>query len=186
MADEPLRWFPNKVADEEEIRMVVSYPAPNGTIKELKNLSTIINAILTVLRTGIYPGYPGIPGGGGEIGDMAKAILVERVAATTIKAGQAVCVNSAGQVVLASNVESQYEYQLGVAIENCNLGSLCKLVTAGTVTVNTWTFQAGEELYVGTAGLITMTVPQTGTFWKLGRAMSATAIVVAPETPLKL
>jgi len=114
------------------------------------------------------------------------------VSASQIRRGQPVA-SVVGGVVLASNVDLSFP-AVGVAAEGIGVGTMGRIVTAGIVDLNDWTYPAGTAnlvqgaaYYLGPDGSIVVGRPAT-VVQPIGQAVTATALSLglAPIRPAAL
>ena len=123
-------------------------------------------------------GPPGPPGAAGPQG-LPGTSISSYVAATGLQSHIAVVLNSAGQVLPADATTRAHFALAGVTVGSAASGTPVTVVTAGVVEHGGWAFIVGAPVFLGLAGTITQTLPDTAVFSKvLGVAVSPTHIAI--------
>lgn len=72
----------------------------------------------------------------------------------------------------------------GLAAAAAPVGTAVQAVRAGVLTDPAWSWTPLAPLYATAGGLLSHTAPTTGAYHKVGAAVTATTILVAPEPPI--
>lgn len=115
----------------------------------------------------------GVPGPAGETVAIPESITA---VASTILGGHRV-VQIFNNIASYANNINAYDGQLGLTMGAIEAGATFKAYTTGVVTEPSWNFVKGS-VFLGNNGLLTQTMPVTGTVVLVGKAISNKSIAL--------
>ena len=133
-----------------------------------------------------------------------EVVTIESASGVTLNAGDAVYIDSAGKLNLASGGATASKYPIGFVrgqtdgtTSNIAAGSQVEVQTDGIFTISDWTavlgsstLSPGTKYYLSsaTAGNITATAPSSSNHFivPIGRAISTTSMYIEVGEPIKL
>lgn len=138
----------------------------------------------------IYPGLISLGGGGGGTPGPAgpagsSGNTVSGLAGEALSGHRAVYFNASGQVFLASAAGVNASAAAGITVGSAAQGATVSVVLFGPVVEPSWAWVPGA-VWLGASGLLTQVAPTVGTLVRIGTALSATSISVAPVVVAKL
>lgn len=122
-------------------------------------------------------GIQGAPGSSG--GATITAIATEAIS------GQRAVYAVAGGVALSSSLANSSCEVVGVTTAAAILGDQVTVKTSGELIDPSFAFSVGP-VFLGLSGILTNTVPLTGSQVRIGKALSATKLLIEIEPPIKL
>lgn len=146
----------------------------NVTI-DVTNAAPMVNVVETALTLDITSG-----------GVVPAAVDTTLVAATDLSALRAITTNVSGQATYATNADAAGCVVLGMSKTAASAGQNVLVQTSGLVTDASWSWAKGT-VWLASNGHLTQTTPTTGQFFvPVGRAITATTIVIEIDTPLEI
>lgn len=121
-------------------------------------------------------GDPGPPG-------SSAPITLQRIAAVALGGHRVVLVTDANEFNYAS-ASTLSRIPVGITTGASNLGALATALTSGSMTEPSWSWTPGGDIFLGELGVLTQTPPTNAAVLTLGRALSATVILVDIEPPI--
>lgn len=119
----------------------------------------------------------------GPAGQDAAGATLTLPAATSIHAGRAVRL-AGGQLSHPDTTNTAHADQVaGVAETAAVIGGSARFRTAGVTENDAWAWAEGP-VYVGADGVLTQTPPAGAWLMTIGRALTATSLLVDPEPPI--
>lgn len=97
-----------------------------------------------------------------------------------------------GQRIVSLNASNEAEYPsdfsqaLGLTTNAAIGGDYLTVITGGLVYEPSWTLTPNQAVYLSVDGLLTQTVPTTGTLLQIGFAVSPTEMFIKLGTPIIL
>ena len=85
-----------------------------------------------------------------------------------------------GSAVYADPFDDDYVFA-GVSLNAGSAGGTVQAMSDGLIVEPSWSWTPLQPVYVASAGVLTQTPPTAGFFHFIGRATSATSLMVAPE-----
>lgn len=108
-------------------------------------------------------------------------------AGATLSANKVVRPDAAGKMIYADKDTLADMYKIvGITITSIIEDATGYIIIEGQVDNDTWSWTIGNPIYLGNTGDLTQTVPTTGFLMVVGRAVSGTKIIWAPESPIEL
>jgi hypothetical protein len=143
-----------------------------------------VREVVAVVAAGPQ-GPQGVQGQRGPAGDG----LFDFVATSAIGGHRLLATNSAGQVVYADNTEPTHAHTLlGLSTNAAEAGAAIAVLQTGPITEPSWTWAAGQPIFLGASGLLTQTPPappQAAFSMVVGFALSPTEIFLTQRDPIK-
>jgi len=127
-----------------------------------------------VVQGGVQ-GPPGVPG--------ASTQFEYHPAGMTLGGNRAVTVNSSGQLVYPDTTQVN-SWCLGVTKHSALIGELVQVQIFGSHTEPSWSWIAGESIFLGTNGVLTQTQPTTGQLIVVGTSQTPTRIFIDINPPI--
>lgn len=124
---------------------------------------------------GVWPA--GLPFRGADAGVLALT------AGAQLPLHASLMFNAGGEAILGDPTGTPYLWA-GFAAAAAGTDAPVRAVRAGLLTDPAWAWTPGEALFAAPAGALSPTPPQSGAYHKLGSAVTATTILVAPEPPV--
>ena len=90
-----------------------------------------------------------------------------------------------GQAILADPTVQGYVWA-GLAHDAATTGASVTAIRSGLVTDPSWTWTPGAPLFAAPAGALSSAPPTSGAYHKLGNAITATTILLAPEPVINI
>lgn len=85
-----------------------------------------------------------------------------------------------------STVLSDAQAVVGITGGAASASSEVTVITSGKVTEPSWSWTVGQNVYLSTNGLMTQTAPSSGFLIVIGKALSATTLLISINTPITL
>jgi hypothetical protein len=127
-----------------------------------------------VVQGGVQ-GPPGVPG--------ASTQFEYHPAGMTLGGNRAVTVNSLGQLVYPDQTQIN-TWCLGVTKHSALTGELVQVQIFGSHTEPSWSWNAGEPVFLGLNGTLTQIPPVSGQFVTVGTAQTPTRIFIDINPPI--
>ena len=123
-------------------------------------------------------GIQGPPGPIGPQGGSGEQVFV-RYAGEVVPALVVVWEDADGLVHPLSHTDTNHIYcALGLAISSAQVGESVRVQRMGAVDDESWSWTAGQRLYLAQDGRLTVTPPQDGAFFVVGTAVSPTRVLL--------
>lgn len=119
----------------------------------------------------------------GPAGQDAAGATLTLPTATSIHAGRAVRLVGGQLSHPDTNSPAHADQVAGVAETAAASGATARIRTAGVTDNDAWAWAEGP-VYVGADGVLTQTPPASGWLMTIGRALTATSLLVDPEPPI--
>jgi len=110
----------------------------------------------------------------------ADAGVLPLAAGAAVAAHRSLMFAADGTAVLGDPTVAGYVWA-GLAAAAAATGTAVKAIRAGLVTDPAWAWTPGGPIFAAPAGALTQAAPSTGAYHKVGSAVTATTILVAPE-----
>jgi hypothetical protein len=75
---------------------------------------------------------------------------------------------------------------VGVTTGAASSGAVATVQTSGEMTEVSWTWDISKPVYLGSAGLLTQTVPAAGVIVEIGKPTAATKLLIQIQPPIQL
>ncbi len=75
---------------------------------------------------------------------------------------------------------------IGITTGATSIGGTAALRVSGEVTEVSWTWDVSKPVYLGSAGLLTQTVPTSGVIVEIGKPTAATKLLIEIQQPIQL
>ena len=113
------------------------------------------------------------------VGQDPFVLTHEFVAQEELTTYRVVVTNEIGSLEYANHHNQDHAYRVvGVTLGSGSSGTAVVIAIHGYVKNSNWNFVAGTQVYVGSGGNITSTVPTDGFICVLGKALSSTEVLV--------
>ena len=99
---------------------------------------------------------------------------------TTVSGGMGVASAAGGAVPADAGTLAGCQAFIGVAQQGGNAGSTIAVVSYGPATDTGWAWTPYQPIFLGLAGALTQTPPETGVCFIVGFALSAAEMFVRP------
>lgn len=117
----------------------------------------------------------------------ASFIYVDYVAGVALGGHRAVVLDASEQAVYADkDTLTDRDKVIGITTGASIMGATAQIQTAGELTEPSWSWTAGDTIYLGTNGLLSNAAPVTGFVLKIGFAISPTKIFISIKQPIIL
>lgn len=169
------------VAPVPEAAVFIEDAAPSViTLDEETDLLVLPVEETQVVVAGGEQGPPGIPGpAGGQV--------IERTAGEQLSALRAVFEGAAGRVWLADATEAVEVFTLlGVTTTAAEANQPVLVQRLGAIDDAAWAWTPGVRVYLGAAGQLTQTPPDTGFDVLIGVALSPTRLLLNIQDPIEM
>lgn len=129
-------------------------------------------------------GEQGPPGPQGPAGP-ADSSLVDYVAGEALGGNRVVRADTNGKAVYASNTVAASQNLLGITTGSASLGATATVQRSGIMAEPSWSWTAGQLIYLGTNGVMTQVYPAGATIVIIvGFALTPTSIHISPREPI--
>ena len=126
----------------------------------------------------------GPPGGQGATG-APGGTAVSAIAGQALGGHRAIVLDATGAAFYADcAVPGHFGRLAGVTQGAAITGDSVTVIGSGVMTEPSWAWTADAPVFLGSAGLLTQTVPVTGFLQIIGIALSATTLFINPREPL--
>ena len=122
-----------------------------------------------------------------DLNIASGSLIYSYVAGENLSGHRAVYMGSNGKIYYADNSSvAQMNSVLGMTTGAAVVDTPVSVQAYGTLIEPTWAWTPGLQLWIGTAGAITQTIPVTGYALEIGTAVNATSAFINPKIPIKL
>jgi hypothetical protein len=129
-------------------------------------------------------GHQGPPGPEGQIGPAGGSTL-QRTAGATLSAMVAVYELDAEVFALDKDDDANIDQFLGLTVTAADIGNTINVQRTGAVDNSGWAWTPGR-VYLGASGALTQTPATSGNDVLIGRAVSATRLLLDLQDPIDL
>ena len=120
------------------------------------------------------------------VASAAPFISQTYLASENIGGHTVVIMTSGGIAKASSDTVPHASKVLGITYSSVTTGNSVQVVTAGDITEPTWSWVAGNAIYLSTNGTLTQTPPTSGFILQLGTALTATSMNLNLRFPIIL
>jgi hypothetical protein len=124
-------------------------------------------------------------GPAGPQGEPGTGSAIVLTAATMIPGHRAISLDANGNAILADPTSADFAFA-GISTSGANAGGQVTVLQAGLVEESTWNWIPLRPIFVSANGLLTQSPPSSGISQVVAVAQTATAIMIAPQTPIAL
>lgn len=164
--------MPDQTILVEEIQILAEQPTSTVLVDEVEEIQ-----ILAVAEQG-PPGPAGEPG-------PAGGSTLQRTAGATLSALVVVYEEDGEVFALDKGDDANIDQLLGLTVTAADLGESINVQRSGAVNNNGWSWAPGR-VYLGAAGALTQTPATDGNDVLIGRAVSATRLLLDIQDPIDL
>lgn len=124
-------------------------------------------------------------GGDVNINGGTAGSFLSMTAGAAVSALRVVRANGAGEAVYADHATG-YDGVVGITTTAVSMGALVTIQYGEALSDGSWAWTPGQPIFLGVNGVLTATAPSSGAVVRVGRAVSATKIIVEIEQPIVL
>jgi len=161
--------------EAQDERSVIDAQAPAFAIVDEERVSTIEQPSEIALLFGPEQGPPGTAG---------EAPLLVKVAGETLSGHRAVFVDTDGKFYYADKDDEAARVVAGITTGAVVVGGIATARFAGVLVEPSWAWTPALPIFLSTNGMLTQSAPSTGYVVEIGRALTATSILVEFGTPV--
>lgn len=96
----------------------------------------------------------------------------------------AIAMSSGGLAPGDNNTTAYFNSIVGIALTTTTIGNPVTIQNSGVITYSGWNWSLGQPIFIGSAGVLTQTVPISGFVQTIGVAITAQSFVINISIPI--